>query len=364
MKRKRSYWARLKDGFEKSIIRGALDAPVGVDRAALIRLFGELTLVSKNELVKFVASIPKDEIVRIMTPPTDSGEIVLKDNLTFIRDCVIDTTAEGLDENKRKSCLLVWLNAFHHIVMVFINGNVPEKLLKDVRTTFADINHMRSMWAHSDAAIRVTSLSSCALLAKCLLQNQGRINPTDLRWLMAVTGTSGNELDDARSNPDELDHILASSFVRGIFTHHVDGVAHRAGNPLTAWTYPIAKTLKTLMNADNPGIFNEKLSELIRQMEHGDTHESFAAKELRGMFPESILENSRFPATALASAPASAFASGSASSPAPVPTPATTTAPAPTPSPAPAPSPPASVPAPAPSPSPVPALAQSPAPPP
>jgi hypothetical protein len=240
---KRSYWARLKDGLEVSIIRRALDAPVGVDRTALMHTFGELALVGKNELVKFVASIPKDEIVRIMTPPIDSGEIFLKDHLTFIRDCVIDTAADGLDENVRKSCLLVLLNAFHHIAMAFINidGNVPEKLLKDVRTTFADINHMRAMWAHSDAAIRVTSLSSCALLAKCLLQNLQRINPVDLRWLMAVTGASGIELDDARSNP------------------------------LTARTYLIAKTLKMLMNADNPAMFNAKLSDLIRQMVHDNT---------------------------------------------------------------------------------------------
>ena len=330
---KRSYWARLKDGFEKSIIRGALDAPVGLDRATLIRLFGELALVGKNELLKFVASIPKGEIVRIMTPPFDSEEIVLKDNLTFIRDCARDATAEGLDENERKSCHLVWLKAFHHITMEFLNPNInvqySEKLLKDVRTTFADINDIEPMWTHSDAAIRVTSLSSCMLLAKCLLQTLRMINTTDLLWLTKVTKASENELKDALSNRDKLGHTLASSFVRGIFPHRVDDAAHRADSPLTAYMYPIANTLKTLMDADNPDMFGEKLSGLIRQMDHGDIrdnrnsrdiHDTFAAKELRSMFPESMIrENSRLPATAHASASASASQAGSASSPAPAP---------------------------------------------
>jgi hypothetical protein len=93
--------------------------------------------------------------------------------------------------------------------------------------------------------------------------------------------------------------------------------------------YPIANTLKTLMDADNPDMFGEKLSGLIRQMDHGDIrdnrnsrdiHDTFAAKELRSMFPESMIrENSRLPATAHASASASASQAGSASSPAPAP---------------------------------------------
>ena len=160
--KKRDYWARLKAGSENTIIRGALEASVGVDRAALIQLFEELALVGKSELVKFVASIPKHEIVRIMTPPTDPGEkkVALGDQLTDVRDCLIDPAAGGLDENEHKRCVLVWLTAFHHIAADFNNRkeNVPEKPLKDVRTTFADVDHMRKLWGHSDAAIRVTSL--------------------------------------------------------------------------------------------------------------------------------------------------------------------------------------------------------------
>jgi hypothetical protein len=249
--------------------------------------------------------------------------------------------------------------------MEFINrnGNVEEKLLKNVRTTFADINHMRAMWDHSDSTIRVTSLSGCTLLAKCHFQNLRSINSTDLIWLMAVTGASGNELVYAQTDADELDHILTSSFVRGIFPHRVDGATHQADGSLTARKMPIALTLKILMNADNPKVFSEKLSNLIRQMEHGDAHDSFAAKELRGMFPESILANSRLPATATATAAATAFASasasGSASPPAPAPTPMPTPAPAPLPASSPAP---ASAPAPAQLPVPAPTQSSAPLP--
>jgi len=285
---KRYYWARLKNGFEESIIQGALHAPVYVDRAALTRLFDELMLVGKSELVKFVASIPEGEIVRIMTPPIDSGEIVFGYHLSVIGNCVVDTTAGGLDENERKCCLLVWLTAFHRITMEFINlnrkGNVPKKLLKDVRSTFADINHMQALWAHSDAAIRVISLSSCALLAKCLPRNPQGFNEIDLGWLMDFTGASGDEFVDAWSNPANLDHIIASSFVRGIFPHHVDDVPNQVDNPLTAYASAIAKTLKTLLNAGDLADFKAKLSGLIHRM--GQDGDNLPANELRSMFPE------------------------------------------------------------------------------
>ena len=66
---------RLMKGFEKSIIQGALDAPVDVDREAISRLFSQLTLADKRELPNFVASIPNDQIVQLMTPPIEPGKI-------------------------------------------------------------------------------------------------------------------------------------------------------------------------------------------------------------------------------------------------------------------------------------------------
>ena len=309
---KRDYWARLKNGFEESIIKVALDAPVDVDRAVLTRLFDELILVGKSALVKFVASIPEGEIVRIMTPPIDSGEIVLGYHLSVIGNCVLDTTTGGLDENERKCCLLVWLTAFHQITMEFINkGNVPEELLKVVRSTFADINHMQELWAHSDAAIRVISLSSCALLAKCLPRNPQGFNAIDLGWLMDFTGASGDEFVDAWSNPANLDHIIASSFVRGIFPHHVTG--YDVPNPLTTYASAIEKTLKILLNAGDLTDFQAKLSGLIHRLEqHGDNH---PADELHAMFPESL------PATSHLLAPTPPAPSPPVPAPAPSPIP-------------------------------------------
>ena len=88
----KKHWTRFKSGFEKSIIQTALDAPVDVDRAALTRLFGQLALADRSELLTFMASIPRGEIVRIMTPPFESGRIIFREPLlALIEGCAVDT---------------------------------------------------------------------------------------------------------------------------------------------------------------------------------------------------------------------------------------------------------------------------------
>jgi hypothetical protein len=169
---------RYKKGFGKSIIQGALDAPVDVDREAISRLFSQLTLADKNEIPNFVASIPKDQIVELTTPPIESRKIVFRESLILIRNCAMNANAAGLNVDVRNRCTMVTLEAVNHIAkaITVFDGD----LLRDIRTNFADIGHMRRMWANDDAAIRANSRSICALLAKCLLRIQP-LEEADLR---------------------------------------------------------------------------------------------------------------------------------------------------------------------------------------
>ena len=283
------HWKRLKDGLEESIIQRAIRARVDVDREALIRLFHQLTQANESELLKFVASIPRDKFVRtIMTPPIESGKIVLQEPLTVMRDYVVVKGAQGREENEHTSGLLVWLTAIHHITKEFsvpnqIQGSERGRLLYDVRVNFADIPCMRGMWTHIDTGIRVTSHSICALLAKHLLQNR-RPSGGELLWLADVIGMTTNEITNSLGQPDVLDHRTLKFFVCGIFPGDV--------NPPTWPTSSIAKTLATLMDAGTEYVFNDtifiaKLSNLVHRLE-GDPDANSAVAKLRELFPTFI----------------------------------------------------------------------------
>jgi Family of unknown function (DUF6535) len=297
----RKHWNRFRDGFQKRIIREALNAPVAVDRDALTRLFTHLTLADECELPEFMACVPREELIRIMTPPFDSDGIVFHDPLLALRRSYeAGAYVHGLDENKRRSCLLVWLAAIHHITEEFLCIQVWETelrhLMEEVRINFADIGLMQPMWAHSNTAVRITSRSICALLAKCLLLDRQNY-AAELHWLEAVTGKPRADIynsldDDGDAGLDHMNDVILTSFVCGIFPHNEGGGAHQPSDLQTAQA-AIAKTLATLMDARrgrdfDRDVFTQGLSHLIHRMEGGDAHAHFVANELRRMFPDFI----------------------------------------------------------------------------
>ena len=288
---------RLKDGIEESIIQMALQASLNVDHEALTRLFHELVLANENKLLEFVASIPRDKFVHtIMTPPIESGRIVLREPLTIIRDYVVSKGVQGQDGGERISCILVWLTAIHHITKVFIvpsgvQGPGWGDLLYDLRVEFAQIRYMQPMWSHSDTSIRIISRSICALLAKGILQLWKDRGPSEgeLLWLEHVIGMRTSEITDSLDQPGVLGYMILRSFVCGIFPCREDRPTEHACS--------IAKTLATLMDAGtkrtepwfNDQIFTVNLSILVRQLE-GDPgpDASSVAVKLRQLFHEFI----------------------------------------------------------------------------
>jgi len=104
----------LMDGFWRSIVQGALDAPVLVDLKALTWLFWWTGLAETSKVQEFVANIPGGTIVQLMSGPIKSGRIVFRDHLlSLLRSCTPGTV--WLDEGMRRRRLLVCLNAIHHI---------------------------------------------------------------------------------------------------------------------------------------------------------------------------------------------------------------------------------------------------------
>jgi hypothetical protein len=140
---------------------------------------------------------------------------------------------------------------------------------------------MQAMWADSDAGIRVTSRSICALLARCVLR-RSLLGDSEHDWLQAVTGVSPNAISTAARN-----RINLKAFVYGV-------LAHRGGNLPAEHATSFTKTLAILMTPEaevqssfDRTKFQNRLSDLIVQIEQDATTGSTEVVEkLRRMFKD------------------------------------------------------------------------------
>jgi Family of unknown function (DUF6535) len=208
----KKHWRYITDGLGKSIVNRAINTQGDGDRKIVTRLFSLLAPGDKSKLRKFAASIPRDRIFQLV-PLIESGRIVLREYLlTLLRSCAGGTRVAEGEEDVRKRSLLVCLDAIHHIAK---DPSVPD--LNFVRANFANIGLMRDLWDDSDTAIRFTSRSICALLAKQVVR--GALEEPQLRWLHDVTGEAPKAIYDA--DVVTRDRINLKSFVYGVLSSPV-----------------------------------------------------------------------------------------------------------------------------------------------
>jgi hypothetical protein len=203
---------RLKDGIRGTILWRAIDASVSVDPKTLTWLLNGPPLADKNKVQEFLASIPGYIIVQLIKGPVRYEKIFTQYLSTLMRSCI--TSSIGLDEAIRKRRLIVCLNTIHHIARAFSSVpdgvDLPEVFLEDVRINFANIYLMRPLWAEEDHAIRVTSRSICALLARHITHQAGS---TQLTWLEEVLGQPSTTIYSALGGPAPgIDNMNIDSF--------------------------------------------------------------------------------------------------------------------------------------------------------
>ena len=256
----KTHWRYITDGLGKSIVNRAINTEGDGDRKIVTRLFSLLAPGDKSKLRKFAASIPRDRISELV-PLIESGRIVLREYLlTLLRSCAGGTLVAEADEEVRKRSLLVCLDAIHHIAK---DPSVPD--LNFVRTNFANTGLMRALWDDNDIAIRFTSRSICALLAK---QVVGEVpDEIQIRWLHEVTG----ETSMAVYNADTVmwDHMNLKSFLYGVFSNQVGDL------PIESFK----ETLAILLDVRNDAHFDvdnsqNRLSEEVGWMQRQDPHGS------------------------------------------------------------------------------------------
>ena len=134
--------------------------------------------------------------------------------------------------------------------------------MDDIRSNFAEINLMQNLWADADAAVRVTSRSICALLAR-LLMRRDWFEAMELHWLRDVTGEPENTIFNSRDDFPELDRMNLKSFVYGVLSDQVD-VLSADSEQVVSFT----ETLVVLMNAGIPTAFDENIfrTRLVEQL--------------------------------------------------------------------------------------------------
>jgi Family of unknown function (DUF6535) len=265
------------DGFEQSAINTAVNAQEG-DHKIITSLFSVLSLSDKSKLRKLAVSIPRHRILDLIRP-VEFGRIGLRDPLlVLLRNCEASTGATGPDEDARKRSLLVCLDAIHHISKT---PDVPE--LNFVRANFANIGLMRTLWDDNDTAIRITSRSICALIARRVgrrewLEEGGE----ELRWLQDVTGEASHEILNA--DVEMRDRMNFKSFVYGVLSNQV-------GDLPTEDATSFRETLAILLDSRTDPHFDllssqDQLSEEVRRIYQDDPQGSReVVHRLLSMFP-------------------------------------------------------------------------------
>jgi len=227
-------------------------------------------MAEKDNIQKFMASIPGETLIPLMNAPKDPGKITFSEHLSaLLRSCAPGTV--GLGKDMRRSRLIVCLNALHHIVKAtFLPcGDLPSStLLSNVRAKFASMETMQELWTDTDPAIRVASRSICALLARYFLPRSNRRSDSEIAWLGDVVGTRPNAGADYSDDIVTADRMNLKSFVYGVLSNQTDDIP-----PKHAIFF--AESLAILMNAGGQAIlsrdiFEEQLAALIQRTENDD----------------------------------------------------------------------------------------------
>jgi hypothetical protein len=241
-----------------------------------VHLFSVLSLSDKSKLRKLAASIPRHRILDLIRP-VESGKIGLRDPLlVLLRSCEAGTGATGPDEDERKHALLVCLDAIHHISKT---PDIPE--LNFVRVNFANIGLMETLWDDGNTAIRVTSRSICALIARQVVRRDW-LEEEDLRWLERVTGKTSHAILNA--DVETRDRMNFKSFVHGVLSNQV-------GDLPTEDATSFRETLAILLDAradpdfDFPSSQNQLCGEVRRIHQDDPQGSREVVDRLRSMFP-------------------------------------------------------------------------------
>ena len=208
----RTHLRYIADGLGKSIINGAIKAQGGGDLKIVTKVFKLLARGDESKLRKF-ACIPRDRILELIPVINPRRTVFRGPLLNLLQSCAAHIRVAGPDEDVRKRILLVCLDSIHYIAKA---PDIPD--FNFVWTNFANIELMRALWDDNDSAIRFTSRSICALLARKVVRKPLEEARPWLCWLHDVTGEAPTAILDA--DIVTRDRMNFKSFVYGVLSNH------------------------------------------------------------------------------------------------------------------------------------------------
>jgi hypothetical protein len=212
----------------------------------------------------------------ILSDPWSPEKIGLRNPLLVLfRSCEAGASTTGPDEDARKRSLLLCLDTIHDISK---SPEIPE--LNFVRANFANIGHMRTSWEDSDTAIRITSRSICALIARQVGRRD--LEEAELRWLQDVTGETSHEILNA--DVETRDWMNFKSFVYGVLSNQVEDLSTEDAISFKE-TLAILLDVRTDPHFDSPPS-QYQLSEEVRRIQRDDPQGSHdVVNRLLSIFP-------------------------------------------------------------------------------
>ncbi|KAN0118943.1 hypothetical protein V8E52_004715 [Russula decolorans] len=259
------HWQYFTYGLEKSIVHRAVETLKGGDRGRVTRLFNQLALVDRKKFLRFAASIPRHKILDLILP-VDS--LLLRGSLLAL----LRSSAAGIGEaDVNRRSLIVCLHAIRHI----FKAPIPDSDLDFMRTHFANMDLMEYLWEDNNTAIRVTSRSICALLAKQVVRNP--LRGPQLRWLREVFGRDAPETTDVAT----WDRMNLRSFINEVLA---DQEGDLPTEDATSFKETLAILLDVRTDDDFDANFQSRLSEEVQRMRRSAIDDDVVDK-LRSMFP-------------------------------------------------------------------------------
>ena len=272
-----NHWRYFTDGLEKSIVCHAVETLKDGDRGRVTWLFNQLALGDRQTFLTFAASIPIHKIPYLI-PSIES--VSFRESLLVLFQNVADTRpghAAWLDSDVHRRSLLVCLHAIRHIS----KAPIPNSDLEFMRTHFANTDLMEDLWEDDSTAIRVTSRSICALLAKKVVRTPlSPLSGPQLRWLEKVIGSASGTTDVATR-----DRMNLKSFVNGVLADHKHDIPAEDATSFKE-TLAILLDVQIDVNIDTNIIFRNRLSAELQRMREGDSAISNdVVNKLHSMFP-------------------------------------------------------------------------------
>ncbi|KAI0287496.1 hypothetical protein BC826DRAFT_1044165 [Russula brevipes] len=157
-----------------------------------------------------------------------------------------------------------------------------------MRTNFANIDLMRTLWTDSDPSIRITARSICALLARRLLRKSS-LEESELAWLQEVLGKSSNTIFNTRGTgiTSTVDSMNLDAYVYGVLSRPTEDLS-------TEQAKSFVGTLKILTNAGSERHFRRDtldagISALIQRADEQDDHQRGVVERLRRAYEQVFL---------------------------------------------------------------------------